>query len=130
MLDEYRDLLPALAPADVRRIAGRQQIVVRYEPEKALETLPALLKSPEDRDRLLVLLERVFADKRVQRIQPTTEQKETFARIRAVLGAPRRRLSARRQLAAPASVAAARPRSASTRNARAPGKNLKAKGKA
>ena len=46
MLEEYRDLLPPLSPAEVRRIAGQQQIIVRYEPEKALETLPALLKSP------------------------------------------------------------------------------------
>jgi Protein of unknown function (DUF3141) len=125
MLEEYRDLLPDLAPADVRRIAGRQQIIVRYEPEKALETLPALLKSPGDGDRLLVLLDRVFADGRVQRIQPTPEQKEMFSRIRAVLGASRRRLAAPRLQSA-----AARRRPPSTRIAGAARKTRKAKGKA
>ena len=94
MLEEYRDLLPQLAPADVRRIAGRQQIIVHYEPEKALETLPALLKSPKDRDRLLALLDRVLADPRVQDTQPTAEQRRMFGQIHAVLGGARRRLSA------------------------------------
>ena len=124
MLEEYRDLLPQLSPADVRRIAGQQQIIVRYEPEKALETLPALLKSPEDRNRLLVLLDRVFADERVQRTQPSSEQKEMFASIRAVLGAARRRLPA------PGRLAAARRRSGSARTARPNGRNSKSKGKA
>jgi hypothetical protein len=34
------------------------------------------------------LLERVLADKRVQRIQPSPEQKAMLARIRSVLGSP------------------------------------------
>jgi pimeloyl-ACP methyl ester carboxylesterase len=119
MLEEHRELLPSLPPADVRRIAGRQQIIVRYEPEKALKTLPALLKSPKDRERLLLLCDRVFADERVQRTQPTIGQKEMLGRIRAVLGATRQRLFA---------VAARRP-SGSTRNARTAGRILKAKGK-
>jgi pimeloyl-ACP methyl ester carboxylesterase len=87
MLEEYRDLLPQLSPANVRLLAGRQQIIVHYEPQKALDTLPALLDSPEDRHRLLALVERVFADHRVQRTRPTSGQREMFARIRAVLGA-------------------------------------------
>jgi hypothetical protein len=130
MLEEYRDLLPPLPPAEVRRIAGGQQIVVRYEPEKALETLPALLKSPGDRDRLLLLLDRVFADERVQRTQPTAEQMEMLGRIRAVLGAPRRRIPAPRLRGVAASAAAARRKSGSTRNAGATGKSRKSKGKA
>jgi pimeloyl-ACP methyl ester carboxylesterase len=113
MLEDYRGLLPELAPADVRRIAGRQQIIVRYEPEKALATLPALLESPRDGDRLLVLLDRVFADERVQRIEPTADQKEMFSRIRAVLGASGRRLRS----------AATRRRSGSTRRAKTGRKN-------
>ena len=55
---------------------------MRYEPEKAIETLPALLAERKDRERLLTLLERVLADKRVQRIQPSTEQQAMLARIR------------------------------------------------
>jgi hypothetical protein len=47
--------------------------------------LPALLAERKDRERLLMLLERVLADKRVQRIQPSPEQKSMLARIRSVL---------------------------------------------
>lgn len=85
MLEEYHDLLPKLSPPDVRRIAGQQEIIVHYEPEKALATLPSLLASPEDRDRMLAILDRVFSDERVQRTKPSTEQKRMFARIRALL---------------------------------------------
>ena len=45
-----------------------------------------LLAKRKDRDRLLTLLERVLADPRVQRIQPSAEQVATLARIRDVLG--------------------------------------------
>jgi hypothetical protein len=48
--------------------------------------LPALLPDWADRDRLLTLLERVLADERVQRIQPSAEQTAMLARIRQVLG--------------------------------------------
>ena len=96
LLEEYRELLPDLPPDQVRRIGGQQEIIVRYEPERAIETLPALLPEPEDRKRLLTLLERVLADERVQLIQPSPEQVAALARIRAVLVAP----AARKKLAA------------------------------
>ena len=86
LIEEYRDLLPELPPDEVRRIGGEQEIIARYEPEKAVETLPVLLAKRKDRDRLLTLLERVLADKRVQRIQPSAEQTAMLARIRGVLG--------------------------------------------
>ena len=54
--------------------------------KRAVETLPVLLAKRKDRDRLLTLLERVLADKRVQRIEPSTEQVAMLARIRRVLG--------------------------------------------
>ena len=57
-----------------------------------------LVAERKDRDRLLTLLERVLADKRVQRIQPSAEQKAMLARIRGVLGAvepPAGRVAAR-----------------------------------
>ena len=91
MIEEYRELLPELAPDEARRIGGEQEIIARYEPDKAVETLPALLAERKDRERLLSLLERVLADKRVQRIQPSAEQKAMLARIRRVLGAVERR---------------------------------------
>jgi hypothetical protein len=86
LLKDYRDLLPGLPRDEARRIGGEQEIIARYEPEMAVETLPVLLARRKDRDRLLVLLERVLADKRVQRIQPSPEQTAMLARIRRVLG--------------------------------------------
>jgi hypothetical protein len=74
MVGEYRDLLPALAPDEWRRIRGEQEIIVRYEPERALATLPELLSDPQDRERLVTLVQRLFADERVQRAKPSAEQ--------------------------------------------------------
>ena len=90
LIKEYRDLLPDLRPDDARRIEGEQEIIARYEPDKAIETLPALVAARKDRERLLTLLERVLADKRVQRIQPSAAQKAMLARIRSVLGSAKR----------------------------------------
>jgi hypothetical protein len=86
LIEDYRELLPDLAPDELRRIAGRQEIVVRHEPERAVETLPVLLAARKDRERLLTLLERVLADRRVQRIRATAEQTAMLARLRSVLG--------------------------------------------
>jgi len=74
LIGEYRDLLPALAPDAWRRIRGEQEIIVRYEPEQALATLPELLADPRDRERLVTLVQRLFADERVQRARPSAEQ--------------------------------------------------------
>jgi hypothetical protein len=91
LIEDYAELLPELAPDEARRIEGEQEIIARYEPDKAVETLPLLLAKAHDRDRLLALLERVLADKRMQRIQPSAEQKAALARIRGVLGTVDRR---------------------------------------
>jgi len=50
------------------------------------------LAKRKDRERLLTLLERVLADKRVQLIEPSPEQRAMLARIRDVLSAADRRL--------------------------------------
>ncbi len=71
---EYRDLLPDLTPDEWRRIRGEQDIIVRYEPEQAIATLPKLLAKPGDRERLLTLVRRLLADERMRRVEPTTEQ--------------------------------------------------------
>jgi hypothetical protein len=85
LMEDYRELLPDLPPAEVRRIGGAQEVIARHEPEQAILTLPALLSDPQDRQRLLTLLERVLADKRVQSIRPTAAQQAMLASIRAVL---------------------------------------------
>ena len=74
LVDEYADLLPKLAPDQWRRIRGEQDIIVRYEPERALATLPRLLADPADRERLITLAKRLLADERVQRSGATPEQ--------------------------------------------------------
>ncbi len=74
LIAEYGDLLPKMTPDEWRRVRGEQEIVVRYEPEKALATLPKLLADPADRERLVTLLRRLLQDERVQRGRPTSEQ--------------------------------------------------------
>ena len=84
--------MPDLPRDEARRIGGEQEIIARYEPDQAVETLPVLLAKRKDRERLLTLLERVLADKRVQLIEPSPEQRAMLARIRDVLSAADRRL--------------------------------------
>jgi len=86
LIADYRELLPPVSMDQARRIRGEQEIIVRYEPEKAIETLPMLLVERADRDRLLALLDRLLADERMQRAKPTAEQLAMLDRIRTVLG--------------------------------------------
>jgi pimeloyl-ACP methyl ester carboxylesterase len=88
LVDDYADYLPGLPPADWRRIRGEQELIATYEPAQAIATLPTLLATPEDRERLLTLLERLLADRRVQRIAPTAQQLEALQAIQSVLGKP------------------------------------------
>jgi len=74
LISDYADLLPDLPPDQWRRIRGEQDIIVRYEPEKALATLPRLVADPADRERLVTLAKRLLADERVQRVGATPEQ--------------------------------------------------------
>ncbi|HEY2189027.1 MAG TPA: DUF3141 domain-containing protein, partial [Caldimonas sp.] len=84
--EDYRAFLPDLPLDQVRRIGGQQEIIARYEPDKAIDTLPLLLADRKERDRLLTLVERLVADPRVQRIEPTAQQRAMLERIRRVLG--------------------------------------------
>jgi pimeloyl-ACP methyl ester carboxylesterase len=106
LLEAHRALLPDLPPDELRRVAGEQEIIARYEPERAIETLPALLAERKDVDRLLGALERVTADERVQRILSSPEKTAILARIRGVLGA----VGGRRPLRQKAPDLAAAPR--------------------
>ncbi len=85
LVADYRDLLPDMPLDEWRRILGEQEIIVHYEPEKAIETLPRLLANPADRERLLILLDRLVADDRVQRQAPMEEQLAMVERVRRVL---------------------------------------------
>jgi pimeloyl-ACP methyl ester carboxylesterase len=89
LIADYADLLPKLPPDEWRRIRGEQDIIVRYEPEAAIATLPVLLADPGDRERLLTLAKRLLADGRVQRNGIVPEQRAMLRRIGEALGLPR-----------------------------------------
>ena len=97
LIEEYAEFLPDLPPDETRRIGGEQEIIARYDPDRAVETLPVLLAERKDRARLLTLLGYVLADERVQRIEPSAEQNAMLARIRATLGAADRKPTAARR---------------------------------
>jgi hypothetical protein len=100
LVDEYRDVLPDLAPDQWHKIRGEQDIIVRYAPEQAIATLPTLLANPADRERLLTVVERLLTDPRLVHVQPSAEQRAMLKRLGDVLGiapARRRRLAATRK---------------------------------
>ncbi|MGZ5165229.1 MAG: DUF3141 domain-containing protein, partial [Burkholderiales bacterium] len=87
---DYAYLLPDLSLDQWRRIRGEQEIIVRNEPDKAIETLPRLLDEDE-RLRLMTLIDRVVTDKRVIQSKPTAEQLAMLDRVRKVLSTERPR---------------------------------------
>ena len=98
LISELKELLPDHTLEQQRRIRGRQSIIVRYEPQRALETLPKLVKNPEDKRRLLSVIDRLLSDPRVQGLETTDQQKLMLDTISSVLGAPgARRLRAPRK---------------------------------
>jgi hypothetical protein len=82
---DYRELLPEMSPDQWRRIRGQQGIIARHEPELAIATLPALLAGAGERARLLAFFDRLIADRRVQRAEPTAEQRAMLERLRLAL---------------------------------------------
>jgi hypothetical protein len=89
LIKDYADLMPSLPLDQWRRIRGEQEIIVRYEPERALETLPRLLDD-DGRKRLAALIERVVRDRRVLERPPTRKQIAMLDRVRNALGARRK----------------------------------------
>jgi hypothetical protein len=87
LLEDYRDLLPDVPRHEMRRLRGEQEVIVRYEPEKALETLPRLLEDPADRNRLLAVFDRLLTDDRIHRDELSPEQRATLKRLREALSA-------------------------------------------
>jgi len=88
LMGEYADLLPSSAPDEWRRIRGEQEIIVRYEPEAALATLPKLLADPADRQRLVTLVRKLLADARIRRAKPSPEQLSMLERVGQTLRVP------------------------------------------
>jgi hypothetical protein len=86
---DYANLVPDLPLDQWRRIRGEQEIIVRNAPEEAMATLPQLLDEDE-RQRLLTLIERVIADKRILDSKPTAEQMAMVERVRSVLSGKER----------------------------------------
>ena len=74
-----------MSPHDWRRIRGEQEIIARYEPDRAIDTLPLLLDEHADRERLVTLLDKLLADRRVQATAPTAAQVAMLGRIRKAL---------------------------------------------
>ncbi len=87
LLEDYATLLPRLSQEERRRIRAEQGVIVEFEPERALETLPALVPDTADREQVLALCERLAADPRIWREQPAPEQLAMLERIRMILGA-------------------------------------------
>jgi hypothetical protein len=87
LIGEARELLPAISMDEARRVRGEQELIVRYAPEQAVQTLPQLLPDKADRDRLLSLLDRLLSDPRVQKLEPLPEQVAMLERIRHAIGA-------------------------------------------
>jgi len=83
--EKYARLLPRISRERERRLRGEQEIIVRYEPERALKALPHLLRRSNDRERLLELMEAVFTETKLGKIKPTPEQISRFERIRRTL---------------------------------------------
>lgn len=96
---DYKDLMPAVSADELRRIRGQQEIIARFAPEKAVSSLPNLLARPQDRARMLSLLDVVLADQRIQKIEPTAEQLLALDRISAVLGYAAPKLAAKKPAA-------------------------------
>lgn len=85
LLAEYKDYLPDLPADSARRIRGEQDVIVTYERNAAIDTLPKLLTNMGDRERFLTLLDRLPVDRRILADGVTPEQTATLERIRGVL---------------------------------------------
>jgi hypothetical protein len=83
------ELLPDIELADLRRIEGSQDIIVRLAPERALHTLPALVPEAADRARLVTLIERAIAFHSAGERWLGAEQRSLLARIRETLLQPK-----------------------------------------
>ena len=85
LAEKYAHLLPQNSPEQTRRVRGEQEIIVRYEFKRALETLPHLVRYSGSRARMITLLDAVLTEVCLGQIKPTPEQISIFDKIRRVL---------------------------------------------
>ena len=81
LVREYADLLPPLSAEQWHLIRGRQEIICRHERDRAVQTLPKLLASAEDRTRFLTVLDQLLADPRISTARTTAAQRAMHARL-------------------------------------------------
>jgi hypothetical protein len=93
---DFAELLPVMPSEQMRRIRGEQDVIVRYEPERALAALPKLVADPADRERLVALIGRLLADERMRLRALTADDLARVDAILAVLGAAPRRSPAKK----------------------------------
>mgnify|MGYP007118306332 CR=1 FL=1 len=85
LMEKFKDLLPEIEPDQRRRIRGEQEIICRYEPDKAIDTIPKLLADPNDRKRFKTLLDQLLADPRFAPENLTQEQLDMVGRIQGAI---------------------------------------------
>jgi len=105
LMAEHGDLLPSLSADEWRRVRGEQEIIVRYEPDAALATLPKLLAKRADRERLVTLVRRLLDDTRTR---PSSEQLDMVQSIGDALDVAPRPAAAPRKRARKTSRAKAK----------------------
>ncbi len=81
-------LMPSGTADELRRIRGEQEIIVCFEPERAIASLPTLLQRTEDRERMLALLDALTHDPRVRAVQLTPDQHRMIRKILDVIAPP------------------------------------------
>ncbi|PLK49771.1 DUF3141 domain-containing protein [Uliginosibacterium sp. TH139] len=86
--ESYAHLLPKMARADWRQLRGVQEIICRYEPARALASLPKLLSNADERSRYLALLDALAADPRFIEHGLDPSQQAIITKIRASLAQP------------------------------------------
>lgn len=88
MSPDYAEFLPEIELDAWRPIRGLQEVMVRTDPKRALESLRGLLASQEERTRILRLLDKLEGDPRAFGGNPSAAQKAMVARLRQLLAEP------------------------------------------
>ncbi len=82
---QFVELVPDMPHEAWRRLQGEQDIIVRYEPEKALATLPKLVKTRRDHTRLSRVLREFTSEEALTQFKPTDEQRKMLLGIAQAL---------------------------------------------